>query len=434
MEAFMEIRRDFYLNKLIKRKHNGLIKVITGIRRCGKSYLLNKIFYHHLIESGIDESHIIRFAFDSADDLSMIGESLIGMEKEKRRVDPEKFMSYIRSRQNDTEMYYLLLDEVQLLDCFESVLNGYLRKENMDVYVTGSNAKFLSRDIITEFAGRGDEIRMYPLSFSEFMSVYKGDRYEGLTEYMLYGGIPSVVLREGADDKAAYLSNLFSEIYMRDIYKRYNVRNPGELEDMLNILSSSIGSLTNPEKLKNTFRTVKNSNITANTIRKYLGFFEDSFLIESAQRYDVKGRAYIETPKKYYFSDLGLRNARINFRQFEQTHTMENAIYNELRMRGFNVDVGVVAVNENNGGKVTRKQLEVDFVCNLGSSRYYIQSAYSIPDVQKMLQETRPLRRIDDSFGKIIVTKDIVPRHYDEYGILTVNIYDFLLDTDEILH
>lgn len=424
----MEIRRDFYLDKLIKRRHNGLIKVITGIRRCGKSYLLNTLFYHQLLVNGVDESHIIRFAFDSADDLSLIGENLIQIEKEKRRVDPEKFMAYIRSKLTGQGMYYLLLDEVQLLDCFESVLNGYLRKENMDVYVTGSNAKFLSKDIITEFAGRGDEIHMYPLSFSEFMSVYKGDKYEGLSEYMLYGGIPLVVLRDDANDKAVALENLFSEIYIRDIYKRNKIRNQGELEDLLNILSSSIGSLTNPEKLKNTFRTVKKSRITSNTVKKYLNYFEDSFLIESAQRYDIRGKAYIETPKKYYFSDLGLRNARINFRQFEQTHSMENVIYNELRMRGYSVDVGVVIIAENKDGKVTRKQLEVDFICNMGSSRYYIQSAYSIPDEEKMLQETRPFRKIDDSFKKIIVTKDMVPKHYDEHGILTLNIYDFLLD------
>lgn len=430
--TFMEIKRDFYLNKLIDRKHNGMIKVITGIRRCGKSYLLNTIFYHHLLESGVDESHIIRFAFDSADDLSLIGENLIQLEKKKRRVDPEKFMAYIQSELTDKGMYYLLLDEVQLLDCFESVLNGYLRKENMDVYVTGSNARFLSKDIITEFAGRGDEVHMYPLSFSEFMSVYKGDKYEGLSEYMLYGGIPLVVLRQGSSDKAAFLENLFSEIYIRDIYMRHRVRNQGELEDLLNILSSAIGSLTNPEKLRNTFKTVKKSKITANTIKKYLDFFEDSFLIESAQRYDIKGKAYIETPKKYYFSDLGLRNARINFRQFEQTHTMENVIYNELRRRGYSVDVGVVTIAEKINGRTARKQFEVDFVCNLGSARYYIQSAYSIPSEEKLLQEIRPFRKIDDSFKKIIITKDIVPKHYDEHGILTLNIYDFLLDDASI--
>ena len=425
----MEISRDFYLEKLIKRKNNGLIKVVTGIRRCGKSFLLNNLLYHHLLESGVDTDHIIRFAFDSADDLHLIGESLIQMNKEKRGADPEKFTAYIRAKVADDGMYYLLLDEIQMLDCFEAVLNGYLRKENMDIFVTGSNAKLLSKDIATEFAGRGDEIHMYPLSFSEFMSVYHGDKYAGLSEYMLYGGIPLVVLRDDAGDKAAALENLFSEIYIRDICRRNRVRNVGELEDLLNILSSAIGSLTNPEKLKNTFKTAKKSRITSATIQKYLTFFEDSFLIESAQRYDIRGKAYIETPKKYYFSDLGLRNARINFRQFEQTHSMENVIYNELRMRGYHVDVGVVPIAEKDAeGKVTRKQLEVDFVCNLGSSRYYIQSAYSLPDEAKRTQEIRPFRKIDDSFKKIIVTKDVVPPYYDEYGILTLNIYDFLLD------
>ena len=425
----MEIRRDFYLDKLIKRKNNGLIKVITGIRRCGKSYLLNNLFYHHLLETGVDADHIIRFAFDSADDLYLIGESLIGIEKEKRGADPEKFMAYVRTKIVDDGMYYLLLDEIQMLDCFEAVLNSYLRKDNMDVFVTGSNAKLLSKDIATEFAGRGDEVHMYPLSFAEFMSVYEGDKYMGLSEYMLYGGIPLVVLRDGANDKAAALQNLFSEIYIQDIVRRNRVKNIGKLEDLLNILSSAIGSLTNPEKLKNTFRTVKKSKITSNTIKKYLDYFEDSFLIESAQRYDIKGKAYIETPKKYYFSDLGLRNARINFRQFEQTRSMENVIYNELRMRGYSVDVGVVpAAEKDRNGKVTRKQLEVDFVCNLGSSRYYIQSAYILPDEAKRTQEVRPFRKIDDSFKKIIITRDMVPTRYDEYGILTVNIYDFLLD------
>lgn len=430
----MEIRRDLYLNKLIKRKSNGLIKVVTGIRRCGKSYLLNNLFYNHLIESGVAADHIIRFAFDSADDLYLIGESLIQIEKEKRGVDPEKFMAYIRSQIVDNRMYYLLLDEIQLLDCFETVLNGYLRKDNMDVFVTGSNAKLLSKDIITQFAGRGDEVHMYPLSFAEFMTIYKGDKYAGLEEYMLYGGIPIVVLREDANEKASTLENLFTEIYLRDITQHNRVKNIGELEDLLNILSSSIGSLTNPEKLKNTFKSVKKSKITSQTIKKYIDYFEDSFLIESALRYDIKGKSYIETPKKYYFSDLGLRNARINFRQFEPTHSMENVIYNELKMRGYNVDVGVIATTEkNHEGKVVRKQLEVDFVCNLGSSRYYIQSAYSLPDETKRTQEIRPFRKIDDSFKKIVITKDFVHPYYDDYGILTVNIYDFLLDP-EIIH
>jgi len=347
--------------------------------------LLNNLFYHHLLNNGVNADHIIRFAFDSADDLYLIGESLIQIEKEKRGIDPEKFMAYIRSKVVDDGMYYLLLDE----------------------------------------------IHMYPLSFAEFMNVYNGDKYMGLSEYMLYGGIPLVVLREDANDKAAALQNLFNEIYIRDITRRNRVKNIGELEDLLNILSSAIGSLTNPEKLKNTFKTVKKSRITSATIKKYLDCFEDSFLIESAQRYDIKGKAYIETPKKYYFSDLGLRNARINFRQFEQTHSMENVIYNELRMRGYSVDVGVIPIAEKDkNGKVTRKKLEVDFVCNMGSVRYYIQSAYSLPDEIKRTQEIRPFRRIDDSFKKIVITKDVVQPYYDEYGILTINIYDFLLNPD----
>lgn len=427
----MVIRRDFYLNKLINRKHNGLIKVITGIRRCGKSFLLNNLFYHHLLEDGVGTDHIIRFAFDSADDLHLIGESLIQMEKEKRGVDPEKFMAYIETKVVDNGIYYLLLDEIQMMDCFEAVLNGYMRKENLDIFVTGSNAKLLSKDIATEFAGRGDEVHMYPLNYAEFMSVYKGDKYMGLAEYMLYGGIPQVVLRDDVKDKASMLQNLFNEIYIRDISKRNRVKNISELEDLLNILSSAIGSLTNPEKLKNTFKTVKKSKITSVTIKKYLDYLEDSFLIQSAQRYNVKGKAYIETPKKYYFTDLGLRNARINFRQFEQTHSMENVIYSELCMRGYNVDVGVVPITERNPeGKVIRKQLEIDFICNLGSSRYYIQSAHSLPDEAKRAQEIRPFRKIDDSFKKIVVTMDIVQPYYDEYGILTVNIYDFLLDPE----
>lgn len=428
----MEIKRDGYLSQLIERRNNGLVKVITGIRRCGKSYLLNTLFYRYLLNCGVPENHIIRFAFDSADDLSQIGENLLKASP-KGGVNPERFVQYIRSRITDQEMYYLLLDEVQLMDSFETVLNGYLRKDNMDVYVTGSNAKFLSSDIITEFAGRGDEIRLYPLSFSEFMSVYAGDKYDGLTQYMLYGGIPMVVLRQRPEDKARMLEGLFGEIYIADIVRRHRVRNPGELEDLLNVLSSSVGSLTNPEKLKKTFRSVKHSNITAPTIKKYLDYFEDSFLLESAIRYDIKGKAYIETPKKYYFTDLGLRNARLGFRQFEQTHTMENVIYNELRRRGYHVDVGIVPVVEKGeAGKSVRKQLEIDFICNLGSRRIYIQSAYTLQDEQKRRQEIRPFRKIDDSFKKIVITRDIVPTYYDEDGVLTMNVYDFLLDPDSL--
>ncbi len=429
----MEIKRDLYLNQLIDRMQNGMIKVITGIRRCGKSYLLNTIFYHYLLSQGVRESHMIRFAFDSADDLARIDEDMLEIDEKGRKVDPKKFMAYIDAKIVDRDMYYLLLDEVQLLGSFEAVLNGYLRRENMDVYVTGSNAKFLSSDIITEFAGRGDEVHIFPLSFAEFMSVYNGDKYDGLSEYMMYGGIPLVVLRKDETTKARLLENLFTEIYISDICRRNKVRNIAELNDLLNILASAIGSLTNPEKLKNTFKSVKKSSITANTIRKYLGYFEDSFLVSSAQRYDIKGKNYIETPKKYYFSDMGLRNARIGFRQNEQTHVMENIIYNELLLRGYKVDVGVVPYAEKNKeGKVSHKQFEVDFVCNRGSLRLYIQSAFSIPDEEKRNQEIRPFKRIDDSFRKIVITKDIVKPYYDDNGILTMNIYDFLLDPNAL--
>ncbi|MDD7181355.1 MAG: ATP-binding protein [Bacilli bacterium] len=424
----MEIKRDLYLKQLIDRKQNGLIKVITGIRRCGKSYLLNTLFYNYLKNSGVDDSHIIKFAFDSNIDLNKIGENIITLEKERRKVDPTKFVGYIQSKMKDEGMYYLLLDEVQFLDCFESVLNSYLHMDNVDVYVTGSNAKFLSKDVITEFAGRGDEVHMQPLSFAEFMSVYKGDKYDGLTEYMLYGGIPMVVLREGEENKSLMLKRLFDEIYIKDIETRHKIRNKTDLEDLLNILSSSIGSLTNPEKLKNTFHTIKKSNITSATIKKYLDYFSDCFLLEAVVRYDIKGKAYIDTPLKYYFSDLGLRNARINFRQFEQTHSMENVIYNELRMRGFSVDVGVINTREEG----IRKQLEVDFVCNLGSKRYYIQSAYSMPDEEKRKQEIRPFVKIDDSFKKIVITGDMSPTYYNDDGVLFMNIFDFLLKPDNL--
>lgn len=413
----MEIKRDVYLNKLIRKKKNGLIKVVTGVRRCGKSYLLFHLFHNHLLEEGILKDHIIEIALDD--------------HRNKELRNSDAMLRYIEEKIQDKGDYYIILDEVQYMDEFEDVLNSLMHIPNIDIYVTGSNSKFLSSGVITEFRGRGDEVHMYPLSFAEFMTVYKGDKYMGLSEYMLYGGIPLVVLRDGANDKSMALQSLFGEIYIQDIVKRNHVKNIGELEDLLNILSSAIGFLTNPEKLKNIFRTVKKSKITANTIKKYLDYFEDSFLVESAKRYDIKGKAYIETPQKYYFSDLGLRNARINFRQFEQTHSIENVIYNELRMRGYSVDVRVVPVAEKDyNGTVTRKQLEVDFVCNLGSSRYYIQSAYTLPDEKKRTNEVRPFRKIDDSFKKIIITRDIVPPQYDEYGILTIIIYDFLLDSN----
>ena len=429
----IEIKRDAYLKKMIDKQNNGLVKIITGIRRCGKSYLLNTIFYNYLIETNIYQDNIIKFAFDSAEDLKLIGEDIVEIEKEKRKVDPKKFISYLDKKIKKGEHYYLLLDEIQLLDCFESVLNGYLHNDNMDIYVTGSNAKFLSKDIITEFSGRGDEIHLQPLNFSEFMSVYKGDKYEGLNEYMLYGGIPLVVLNDDVSEKSSILNRLFNEIYLTDIKRRYKIKGLSEIDELLNILSSSIGSLTNPEKLKNTFKSIKNINISSRTIQKYIGYLEDSFLIESANRYNIKGKYYIGTPKKYYFSDIGLRNARINFRQIERTHIMENLIYNELVMRGFSVDVGVVEIFEKSYKDVyIRKQLEIDFICNMGFKRYYIQSALSLPDNEKIMQESRPFKNIDDSFKKIIITGDMMPAYYNEDGILIINIYDFLLNKHEL--
>ena len=412
-----EIKRDYYLEQLIKREGNGLIKVVTGIRRCGKSYLLRTLFKTYLLENGVDEKHIIEMAFDLFDNI------------EYR--DPKIFYPWAKEQIQDDEKYYFLLDEVQLLDEFVSVLNGLADKKNCDVFVTGSNAKFLSRDIATEFGGRGDEVHMYPLSFSEFMSCYDGNKYDGWNEYIIYGGIPLVVLAETDEQKMNLLDNLFQETYISDIVKRNKIRNVGEMESLLDVLASAIGALTNPNKLQKTFKSANNSRITATTITKYIEYLEDAFLIEEANRYDIKGKSYIGTPLKYYFMDMGLRNSRIHYRQTEVTHSMENVIYNELRMRGYSVDVGVMPIAEKDkDGKVTRKQLEVDFVCNMGSARYYIQSAYSLPDEAKRIQEIRPFRKIDDSFKKIVITKDVVQPYYDEYGILTIDIYDFLLNPD----
>ncbi|SEF44840.1 ATP-binding protein [Lachnospira multipara] len=415
----MEIRRDIYLNKLISKKHNGLIKVVTGMRRCGKSYLLFNLFKEYLVNEGVNENHIIEIAFDS-------------FENKKYR-DPEVLFPYLMEKIADNEMYYVLLDEVQMLDDFESVLNSLGRKKNVDVYVTGSNAKFLSKDIITEFRGRGDEVHMYPLTYSEFMSVYDGDKYEGWRDYVLFGGIPLVLGFETADQKSDFLKSLFEETYISDITGRNNIRNKAELEELLNILSSAIGSLTNPSKLSATFKSVKNKTISKDTIIKYIDYLKDSFLIDSAMRYDIKGKKYINTPSKYYFTDLGLRNARLNFRQVEETHAMENIIFNELKVRGYNVDVGVVVMNEvDKNGKKIRKQLEVDFVCNKGSKRIYIQSAYALPDKEKMEQEQRSLVNIGDGFKKIIITKDAVAPLYNDEGILVMSVYDFLLNPDSM--
>lgn len=408
----MEINRNRYLNTLLRKRNNGLIKIITGIRRCGKSYLLGTIFKNALIDEGVSENHILHMSLDS-------------FENEKY-LNPKEFYTWATEKITDNKTYYFLLDEIQLMDRFESVLNGLNEKPNVEVYVTGSNAKFLSKDIATEFAGRGDEIHMYPLSFSEFKSVYNGDNQHALQEYMLWGGIPLVVLA-AKEDKAKLLKTLFEETYIRDIILKHKIRNQRELEDLLNILSSSIGSLTNPEKLMNTFRTVKKSKITANTIAKYIEYCEDSFLIESAKRYDIKGKAYIETPQKYYFSDLGLRNVRLGFRQNEPTHIMENIIYNELKIRGFEIDIGVVPVIEKNEKAMSvKKQLEIDFICTMGIKKYYIQSAYSLPDSAKREQEIRPFIKSGDSFKKIVITNDITPPVYDDNGILTINFLDFL--------
>lgn len=415
----MEFKREHYLNKLIMKKHNGLIKVVTGIRRCGKSYLLFSLFKNYLLKNGIDEDHIIEVAFDS-------------FENKKLR-DPNVLYPYIKEKIVDDKMYYILLDEVQLLDEFESVLNSLMRIKNADVYVTGSNAKFLSKDIITEFRGRGDELHINPLSFAEFMSEYDGNKYDGWNEYVLYGGLPPAVLLSTPEQKIDLLKNLFKETYINDIIGRHNIKNRDEFEELIDILASSIGSLTNPKKLTDTFKSKKQKTISINTIKNYLDYLCDAFVVDKAVRYDIKGRKYIDTPQKYYFSDVGLRNARINFRQIEENHTMENIIFNELLSRDYNVDIGLVTVSQKDkNGKLIRKQLEVDFVCNKGSKRYYVQSAFAIPDAEKMQQESNSLLRIDDSFKKIIVVKDTPAPWYTEDGILVIEIYDFLLNTNSL--
>ena len=407
------------LNTLISKEHNGLIKVITGMRRCGKSYLLFTLFKEHLLSEGVGEDHIIEIAFDA-------------FENKKYR-DPDVLYPYLKEQIKDDTMYYVLLDEVQLLGEFESILNSLIRMKNVDVYVTGSNARFLSKDVITEFRGRGDEVHMYPLNFAEFMSVYQGTKQDGWNEYMLYGGIPLVFEFTTPDQKIAFLKSLFEETYISDIVGRHNIRNKAELEELLNILSSAIGSLTNPEKLSATFRTVKKKKISNSTIKRYIDYLCDSFLIDSAIRYDVKGKRYIDTPVKYYFTDMGLRNARLNFRQIEETHSMENIIFNELKMRGFNVDVGVIVqYDTNDKGNSIRKQLEIDFVCNQGSKRYYIQSAYAIPDQDKMEQEQRSLMLTGDFFKRIIITKDTPAPYYNESGVLIMSVYDFLLNENSL--
>lgn len=415
----MDIKRDKYLNDLINRMHNGMIKVVTGIRRCGKSYLLFNIFKSYLLEQKVPASHIIMIELDQR--------------KNKKYRDPDVILEYIESLIEDDEQYYIMLDEVQMLKEFEEVLNSLLHIRNADIYVTGSNSKFLSKDVITEFRGRGDEIHIYPLTFKEFMEAYDGDMYHGWAEYVVYGGLPLTVTMKTEEQKIGYLTNLFKETYLKDIIERHHIEKTQELEDLINILASSIGSLTNPPKIEATFKSAIQSTISLNTIRQYMEYLEDAFIINKANRYNVKGRKYIGTPLKYYFEDVGIRNARLGFRQIEETHLMENIIYNELRSRGYSVDVGVV---EKRGtteeGKSYRKQFEIDFVANLGSKRYYIQSAFSMPTEEKRIQEKTSLVNVNDSFKKIIIVKDIINITRDEDGITTMSIYDFLLKENSL--
>ena len=409
----MIIERKKYIQQLVQSKHNGLVKIITGIRRCGKSFLLFNLFKSQLEKEGIDKVHIIEMAFDDF------------ANREYR--DPEKFYQYVKAQIKDGRMYYVLLDEVQMMDQFEDVLNGLLHIPNVDVYVTGSNAKFLSKDIITEFRGRGYQIHVSPLSFSEFMTTYNGSKEDGWIEYLQYGGLPPVVLQPNDEEKIKFLKDLWQETYLIDILNRNHIKNNAELEELLCMLASGIGGLINPQKLSNTFKTNKNVSISPATLKSYISYCSDAFLIEEANRYDVKGRKYIGTPMKYYFSDLGLRNALLNFRQVEKTHLMENAIYCELRRQGFNVDVGVVTINgKDENGSSYRKQLEVDFVCNKGSRRCYIQSALSLPSQEKIDQETNSLRRLDDGFERIVIVGDHMSCNHDDNGILFMSIYDFM--------
>lgn len=419
VEADMEIKRDKYLNDLINRMHNGMIKVVTGIRRCGKSYLLFNIFRDYLKNQGVEDSHIIMIELDQR--------------KNREYRNPDVILAYIESLITDNEQYYVMLDEVQMLSEFEEVLNSLLHISNIDIYVTGSNSKFLSKDVITEFRGRGDEIHIYPLTFKEFMQVYDGDVYHGWAEYVIYGGLPLIATMKTEEQKVGYLTRLFEETYLKDIIGRHHIEKTQKLEDLTNILASAVGSLTNPPKIEATFQSVMQSKISLNTIRQYIEYLVDAFIINKANRYNVKGRKYIGTPLKYYFEDVGLRNARLGFRQIEETHLMENIIYNELRSRGYTVDVGVVekrGINEE--GKDEKKQLEIDFVANMGSKRYYIQSAFSMPTEEKRNQEKASLLNVNDSFKKIIVVKDVVNVTRDEYGITTMSIYDFLLQDNSL--
>lgn len=409
-----EIERDLYLNKIINRRENGLIKIITGIRRCGKSYLLDPLFKNYLLADGVKEDHIIKLELDR-------------VENEKYR-DSKALNEYIRSLIKDKDMYYVILDEIQLVKGFEFVLNGLLYEKNIDVYVTGSNSKFLSSDIITEFRGRGDQIKVNPLSFAEFLSAFNGDKYEAWNEYVTYGGMPLILSKKNDEEKSQYLKELFEQTYIKDIVERNNIQRIDILDSLINMLASSVGSLTNPQKLFDTFKSNGEKELSLNTINSYIADIEDSFIVNKSTRYDIKGKKYIQTPQKYYFSDIGLRNARLNFRQQEENHLMENIIYNELLIRGYNVDVGVVEVREE--GK--RKQLEVDFVCNLGNKRYYIQSALNLDTKEKTIQESRSLNNIGDSFKKIIVVKDNIKLWRTDDGIVIMGIQEFLLNKDSL--
>lgn len=422
------INRDLYLEELKSRMWNDSVKIITGIRRSGKSFLLNSIFYEHLISSGIKEDRIIKFAFDSATDLAKIGEDLIELEKNKRKVNYKKFISYLETLISSKERFYLLLDEVQRLEAFEYVLNGYLSMGNIDIYVTGSNSKFLSSDVITEFRGRGDEIHVMPLSFSEFYGYLKGDVSKRLSEYMTYGGLPRTVLAQSDRQKMKYLSSQLEKTFIKDVVERNNIRNTEELNELMNFIASGISTLTNPAKLEKRFISEKKVLLSVDTISNYIKYLQDAFIIDKALRYDVKGKSYISTPYKVYFEDTGLRNAKLGFRQVEFTHLMENTIYNELRYRGYKVDVGVVETREKN----QRKQLEVDFVANEGSQRFYIQSAYDIYSEDKLLQETKSLDNISDSFKKIIITERSIVRHHNDKGYLFLSLEDFLLNQDSL--
>lgn len=416
----MEIKRDHYLNKLIGHKKNGLVKIVTGIRRCGKSYLLFKLFRDHLISSGVKEDHIISVALDDYGN--------------KHLLDPDELYRHVKNSITDGGDYYILLDEIQLVKDFESVVNGFLHIPNADVYVTGSNSKFLSSDVVTEFRGRGDEIRVYPLNFSEFYSAYGGDFDSAWLMFCNYGGMPLCLSMRTQEDKGKYLTNLFETTYLADIINRNNLRGNAEINELTDILASSIGSLTNPLKLSAAFGSTKHIKLSAGTISAYLGYLQDAFLIEKALRFDIKGKKYINTPAKYYFVDMGLRNARLSFRQQEYTHIMENIIYNELRARGYSVDVGVVETVGKENGVSLRKSLEVDFVVNSGDRRYYIQSAYNIPSEEKLKREQASLLSINDAFRKLIIVDRPILSGYNEQGIIMLSLKDFLLDPEKALN